>query len=127
MLVPWHIRKVPLPAQVGSPSPPFKAHVPTTIPLLRDPVVVGVPLEVPVKLPVSVRVLPVGVREVTVKLKVPVTWLAAPVIKVALPVSVEPFTPLAKHFPALMKLKPVISIGPELVTENAVTKSIRLA
>ena len=93
-------------AQVESPAPPVRVHVPTTTPLLRVPVVVGVPFDVPVRFPVNDRVLPAGVTDFTVKSRVPVTWFAEPVIKVAVPVSVEPFTPLAKHFPALMKLKP---------------------
>ena len=41
----------------------------------------------------------------------PVTWFVELTVTVAEPVSVEPFTPLAKHAPALMKLKPVMSSG----------------
>jgi hypothetical protein len=51
-----------------------RVHVPETTPLLRVPVVVVVPLELPVKFPVRVRVFPAGVTDVTVKLRVPVTW-----------------------------------------------------
>jgi hypothetical protein len=97
------------------------------MPLLSVPVVVVVPFEVPVRAPVRARVLPAGVTEVTVKLKVPVTEVVELVVRVAVPASVAPFNPLAKQAPALIKLKPVISSGPEFVTENAVTKLSLLA
>jgi hypothetical protein len=116
--------------QVGSPALPLRVHVPMTTPLLSVPVVVVVPLDVPVRFPVSVRVLPGGVTDVIVKFNVPVTWFAEPVTSVALPVSLEPgvsIDPIAKHFPALIKPKPLISRGPELVTEKVVTKLSRLA
>src|ERR1700746_307848 len=110
--------KFPVPAQLGSPAPPVKVHVPTTTPLLRTPVVVGVPFEVPVRFPVRVRVLPAGTVETTVKSSVRVTCPAEPVFRVAVPFSVEPLTPLAKHFPELKKLKPVMLRGPVVLTEN---------
>src|ERR1035438_5085759 len=126
-LVPWHITKLPLwVPQVGSPAPPVKVHVPTTTPLLRVPVVVGVPFEVPVRFPVIVSVLPAGVTDTTLKFSVPVTWFAEPVIRVASPVSVEPLM-LAKHFPRLKKEKPLMSSGPVFSTENSVVKFNRLA
>ena len=123
---PWHMTKLPVLAQLGSPAPPVKVHVPTTTPLLRIPVVVGVPFEVPVRFPVRVRVLPDGIVDTTVKSSVPVTWPAEPVFRVAVPLSVEPLVPLEKHFPALKKLKPVIVRGPLVFTENEVTKFSRL-
>src|SRR5579872_4137643 len=113
--------------QLGSPAPPDRVHVPATTPLLSVPAVVVVLFELPVKFPFSESVLPAGVTDVTVKFKVPVTWVAEPVTRVAFPDCVEPLTPLAKHFPALMKLKLVMVSGPELVTPNEVTKFNRLA
>ena len=131
-MVPWHMRRLPPPAQVGSPAPPLKLHVPTTTPLLRVPAVVTVPLDVPVRFPDMVRVLPAGVTDTTVKLSEPVTWSAELVSRVALPLWVVPWIPFAKHFPALKKLKPVIVSGPEvtvllLFNEKVVTKFSRLA
>jgi hypothetical protein len=67
------MRKFPWPVQLGSPAPPVNFHVPTTTPLLSDPVVDVVPLEVPVRFPVRLREFPDGVIDVTVKLRVPVT------------------------------------------------------
>jgi hypothetical protein len=72
-------------------------------------------------------VLPAGVIDVTVKSSVPVTAFVELVVMVAEPDSEDPFVPFAKHFPALMKLNPEIVSGPELVTENAVTKFSLLA
>src|ERR1700730_14973431 len=114
-------------AQVESPAPPVRVHVPTTTPLLRVPVVVGVPFDVPVRFPVNERVLPAGVTDFTAKSRVPVTWFAEPVTRVAVPVSVESFTPFPKHFPLLKKWKPEMLSGPELVTEKPATKFSRLA
>lgn len=136
VLVPWHMMKLPLCwSQLASPAPPVKVQVPTTTPLLRVPVVVGVPFEVPVRFPDMVRVLPGGVTDVTLKFSEPVTWSAELVTRVASPVSVEPralVVPMVKHFPALKKLKLVIVSGPEvtvllLFNENVVTKFSRLA
>ena len=131
-MVPWHIRKFPPPAQVGSPPPPVRLHVPTTTPLLRVPAVVTVPLDVPVRFPDMERVLPAGAIDRTLKLSEPVTWSAELVTRVAVPLWDVASTPFAKHFPALRKLKPVIVSGPEvmvllLFNENVVTKFSRLA
>ena len=132
-MVPWHIMKLP-PCwpQLASPPPPVRLHVPTTTPLLRVPAVVTVPFDVPVRLPVMVRVLPDGVIDRTLKLSEPVTWSAVLVTRVALPLWVVASTPFAKHWPALRKLKPVIVSGPEVIVlllfnENVVTKFSRLA
>ena len=66
----WHIMKVPLPAQLASPWPPVSFQSPHTIPLLRLPFVLELPLEValtpPLGLVVKARVLPEGVPDVTV-------------------------------------------------------------
>jgi len=129
------MRKLPPPVQLGSPPPPLKVHVPTTTPLVRVPAVVTVPLDVPVRFPDMVRVLPDGVTDTTLKLSEPVTWSAELVTRVASPVSADPgalVVPIAKHFPALKKLKLVIVSGPEvtvllLFNENVVTKFSRLA
>jgi hypothetical protein len=123
---------LPPPAQLASPPPPVKLHVPTTTPLLRVPAVVIVPFDVPVRFPDMVRVLPAGVTDTTVKLSEPVTWSAELVTRVALPLWVVPRIPFAKHFPALMKLNPKIVSGPEVIVlllfnVNVVTKFSRLA
>ena len=123
----WHITKLPLPAQLGSPCPPVRVQVPTTTPLESVPVVVVVPLEVPVRSPVNVKVLPDGVTELTVRVTVPVTAPAELVDIVAFPLWVVAFCPVAKHAPELKKLRAVIFKGPLLVTENEVTKFRRLA
>jgi len=108
-------------------APPVKLHVPATTPLLSVPVVVVVPFDVPVKLPVIVRVFPGGLIELTVKFNVPVTWFVELVVKSAEPDSFSTFNPVAKHAPELINPKPVISRGPLLVTEKAVTKFSLLA
>ena len=132
-MAPWHIMKLP-PCwpQLASPPPPVKLHVPTTTPLLRVPAVVTVPFDVPVRFPDMERVLPDGVIDRTLKLSEPVTWSAELVTRVAVPLWVVASIPLAKHFPALMKLKPVMVSGPEvmvllLFNENVVTKFSKLA
>lgn len=69
--VPWHMRKVPPPLQVGSLGL-LKAQSPVTTPLLSVPVTPTVPLVVPVRVPlVMERTLGV-VADVTVKVSVPV-------------------------------------------------------
>jgi hypothetical protein len=121
--------KLPVPVHpAGAPGPGESVQVPTATPLLSVPLVVEVPFDVPVSWPfVSVKTLPVVV-EVTEKFNVPVTALFDPVTKLMMePVSVEVFSPFAKHEPALKKLKPVISSGPLLNTVNVVTKFSKLA
>src|SRR5215467_4083196 len=107
-------------------APGLRDQLPTTTPLLRVPEVVEVPLEVPVRSPVSVNTLPL-VLEAIVMLRVPVTALVELVVRVASPETDSASMPFAKHDPALKNAKPVTSRGPVLVTEKVVTKFSRLA
>ena len=125
--LPWHITKSPVPAlQPVAFAPGVKDQLPTTTPLLRVPEVVEVPLEVPVRSPVSVKTLPF-VLEAIVMFRVPVTALVELVTRVASPETDSASVPLLKHDPALKNANPVTSIGPLFVTENVLTKFSRLA
>src|SRR5271157_1779622 len=135
VLVPSHMIKVAVPSgteQVGSPWPPVRVQVPQTIPLLSVPIVPGVAFDVPLTPPlgvvVSVRTFPEGTADVMVYVMEPVTWLAELAVKEAVPASLSLDT---KHFPVLMKLKPVILSCWEppltVVTVNWVTKFSSLA
>jgi len=90
----------------------FNVQVPTTTPLLRVPMVVVVPFDVPVNAPlgdvVKVSTLPGIESEVTTKVKLPVTCPALLVFRVAVPVVVCELNPVSKHGPELKKPKPVI-------------------
>jgi hypothetical protein len=122
----WHMMKSPTIAD--GPGVPHMAwfaatellrfHTPHTTPLLKVPVDVGVPLDVPVTPPaggvaVNWSTLPACVPdvafEVMVKLILPVTWLVERVVIVAEPPWAVPVTPVKKHGPLLMKLKPEIA------------------
>ncbi len=99
VFLPWHIRNVPVPMQLGSPCPPVRVQIPVTTPLLRVPVTPAVALEVPVRFPVSFSTLPAGVTELTVRSRVPVTDPFEAVVKLALPFSVVLLRVVPKHAP----------------------------
>jgi hypothetical protein len=128
VLVPWHMMNVPEPAQLEL-LVLVRLQVPTTIPLVKVPVVDVVPLEVPVRpfTLVRVRTFPGIVVEFTVKVKPPVTAPEPAVFSVAVPVSVSASFPVLKHAPSLKNPKPVMSSGcgvkpVVLVTVKEVTK-----
>src|ERR1700722_4663619 len=87
----WHIRKLPPPVQSELPA---SVHDPWTTPLLRVPVVVVVPFEVPVRFPESVSVLPAGVNELTVNVNGPLTCPVPVLVEmVTVPVSCSVLMP----------------------------------
>jgi hypothetical protein len=106
-------------------APGFSCQVPTTLPAVSVPVVVVVPFDVPVIVPVSSNAVPVPAA-VIVRVKGPLTVPALVVLSVAVPDSVVTFRPVWKHELALKKDKPVISSGPVLFTEKETTKFRRL-
>src|SRR5215472_6353163 len=85
---PWHMMNVPegglAPPPVQAESELFNVHVPMTTPLLRLPIVVVVPLEVPVTVPVSARVLLFELALI-VSANGPVTVSVAVVVRVVVP------------------------------------------
>lgn len=85
-VVPWHITKFPLgvppPLQLGSEL--LNVHVPITTPLLRMPVVVVVPLEVPETVPLRASVLLLEL-DLIVKVNGPVTVSVEVVVNVVVP------------------------------------------
>ena len=126
--VSWHITKVGVAGvtQFGTLAPGDIVQFPVTTPLVKVPVVVVVPFELPVTFPFKVRTLPL-VDEVMIILSVPVTWPAELVTSVAVPLAVSELLPVVKHGPALKKPTPVISRGSLAVpvvsvTLNATTK-----
>jgi len=128
----WHMRKVALAefagvVQLALFAPDVSVQFPTTTPLLSVPVVVVVPFDVPVRLPVRANTLPPELLDVTTKFNVPVTWPAEFVLSVAVPLSDSWSAPSTKHGPALKNPKPVMLSGsfaiPVVsVTLNDVTK-----
>ncbi len=136
VLVFWHMMKVPptvgwdaVGTQFGSLV--VKPQLPQTTPLVRVPVVVVVPFEVPLTPPVGmvdrVRTVLEFNLEATLKVIVPVTAPLEAVFRVADPDYEVVFKPRVKHGPALKKLKPVMSRGwllwpVKLVKLSAVTK-----
>jgi hypothetical protein len=102
---------------------PVSVQVPVITPLLSVPMVVVVPFDLPVRLPLSASVLPGGL-DFTVKVNGPVTTLLALVVRVAVALGVCVAT---KHDPAFKK---TISVTVKVwsgFTENEVTKFSRLA
>ncbi len=127
--VPWHMMKVPLVTAVHALSavdPGASVQVPTTLPLLRVPVVVVVPFDVPEIVPVKASFVPVPFA-VTVSVKGPLTVPALLVLRLAVPDSLVTFKPVWKQEFALKNEMPVMSRGPVLLTEKETTKFKRLA
>lgn len=74
-------------------APGFKVQFPTTLPALSVPVVVVVPFDVPVIVPVSAKAVPVPAA-VIVNVKGPLTVPALVVLRVAVPDSVVVLSPV---------------------------------
>ena len=117
----------------------LKFHTPQTTPLLNVPVAAVVPFDVPLTPPpgacaVSWSVLSACIGfvvgfalDVISRLMLPVTWPVDAVVIVADPPWVVAVTPVKKHAPLLMKLKPLIEspcAGSPVVllTEKLITK-----
>src|SRR5215467_12586601 len=117
---PWHMMKVPAVTGLHEESalaPGFSVQVPTTLPPLSVPVVVVVPFDVPVIVPVRSKAVPEPAA-VIVRVNGPLTVPALVVLSVAVPDSVSASTPVRKQEPALKNENPVMSSGPVWFTEK---------